>query len=127
MRAIVPPALLPGPVGRAVAPWRARQPRRVGWAVGCAIVAATTTLTALGPFDETIFLYGEDTELGLRAGRQGVETWLWPQARVVHHRAHSRDAAFGGEPFERLARARHAAVARAHGPAGPASTTSPRR
>ena len=61
-------------------------------------------------------MYGEDMELGLRARRAGVETWLWPQARVVHHRAHAARGAFGGEPFELLARARHDAVVRAYGP-----------
>ena len=46
-------------------------PRRVGWAVGCAIAARTDTLRRLGPFDEAIFLYGEDMELGLRAAAAG--------------------------------------------------------
>ena len=80
--------------------------------MGCALVARTDTLRALGPFDESIFLYGEDLELGLHARERGVQTWLWPSARVIHHRAHSSGAAFGGEPFERLARARHEVVAR---------------
>jgi GT2 family glycosyltransferase/glycosyltransferase involved in cell wall biosynthesis len=107
--AVVPPALLPG---TAVAPWRARRPRRVGWAVGCAIAAHTDTLRRLGPFDERIFLYGEDLDLGLRAARAGVPTWFSPQARVIHHRAHATRAAFAGEPFERLAGARRNVVAR---------------
>lgn len=115
IRAVVPPALVPGPPGVALAPWRSRRPRRVGWAVGCALVAATSTLRELGPFDASIFLYGEDMELGRRARRDGIETWLWPQARVVHHRAHAMLTAFGSEPFERLARARHDAVARTDG------------
>ncbi len=63
MRALVPTALL----GTAAAPWRANRPRRVGWAVGCALAARTDTLLRLGPFDEHIFLYGEDLDLGLRA------------------------------------------------------------
>jgi GT2 family glycosyltransferase len=54
-------------------------------------------------------------ELGLRARRRGIETWLWPAARLVHHSAHARRDAFGGEPFELLAGARHDAVARAYG------------
>jgi N-acetylglucosaminyl-diphospho-decaprenol L-rhamnosyltransferase len=112
LRAVVPPALLPGRAGRRLAPWRADGPRRVGWAVGCALVARTDTLRRLGPFDERIFLYGEDLDLGLRAAAQGVETWFWPTARVVHHAAHSAQAAFGGEPFDRLAHARHDVVAR---------------
>jgi GT2 family glycosyltransferase/glycosyltransferase involved in cell wall biosynthesis len=108
-RAMVPPAAVPG---AALAPWRSGRPRRVGWAVGCAVVARTATLRRLGPFDERIFLYGEDLDLGLRARAAGVETWFWPYARVLHHRAHSTERAFGGEPFELLARARHETVDR---------------
>ena len=112
VHALIPPVLAPGRPGVALAPWKASAPRRVGWAVGCALVARTDILRRLGPFDETIFLYGEDLELGLRAAQTGVETWFWPFARVVHHRAHSSSRAFGGEPFELLVAARHDVVAR---------------
>jgi GT2 family glycosyltransferase len=78
-------------------------------------VARTETLTRLGPFDERIFLYGEDLDLGLRARAAGVETWFWPGARVLHHGAHSTSRAFDGEPFELLARARREAVSRGLG------------
>ncbi len=115
-RALIPAAIVPGALGAALAPSRAHRPRRVGWAVGCALAGRTETLRELGPFDESIFMYGEDLELGLRASRQGVETWFWPQARVLHHRAHSSAKAFGGEPFALLASARHDAVARSLGP-----------
>jgi len=103
---------VPGAAGVALAPWRSTVPRRVGWAVGCALVARTETLRRLGPFDETIFMYGEDMELGLRAAGAGIETWFWPAARVLHHRAHSSRQAFGGEPLQRHARARHDVVSR---------------
>jgi glycosyltransferase involved in cell wall biosynthesis/GT2 family glycosyltransferase len=116
IRALVPPTAVPARAGVALAPWRAGRPRRVGWAVGCALVAQTRTLTGLGPFDESLFMYGEDLELGLHAHEQDVETWLWPAVRVVHHRAHSTERAFGGEAFGRLARSRHQAVARRRGP-----------
>ncbi len=112
VRAVVPAAAVPGRLGEWLAPWRASEPRRVGWAVGAALVARTDTLRQLGPFDEQIFLYAEDLDLGLRAAEQGVESWFWPAARVLHHRAHATDPAFGGEPFSRLARARHDVVAR---------------
>jgi GT2 family glycosyltransferase len=115
IRAVIPPTALPGTAGVPLAPWRSSVPRRVGWAVGCALVARTETLLRLGPFDETIFMYGEDMELGLRAARLGVETWFWPLARVVHHQAHTSHRAFAGEPVEVQARARHDAVARALG------------
>jgi glycosyltransferase involved in cell wall biosynthesis/GT2 family glycosyltransferase len=110
-RLVLSPGLVPGPLGRMIAPWRSRQPRPVGWAVGCALAGRTATLGALGPFSDSIFMYGEDLELGLRAGRSGVPTWFWPQARVIHRAAHSTAAAYGGEPFDVLARARHHAVA----------------
>ena len=111
LRSLVPPAMLPGRLAVAAAPRRATEPRPVGWAVGCALVARTETLRRLGPFDERIFLYGEDLELGLRAAGAGVRTWFWPTARVLHHRAHATAAAFGGEPFELLATARDEVVA----------------
>jgi N-acetylglucosaminyl-diphospho-decaprenol L-rhamnosyltransferase len=112
VRVLIPPALVPGRAGVWLEPWRSGTPRRVGWAVGCALAGRTETLRRLGPFDERIFLYGEDMDLGLRAGAAGVPTWFWPAARVRHHRAHSSSVAFGGEPFERLARARHEVVLR---------------
>jgi GT2 family glycosyltransferase/glycosyltransferase involved in cell wall biosynthesis len=112
-RALVPPALAPG---AALAPWRATRPRRVGWAVGCALVARTDTLRRLGPFDERLFLYGEDLDLGLRAADAGVETWFRPDARIIHHRGHATTLAFGGEPFELLARARREVIERRLGP-----------
>jgi GT2 family glycosyltransferase/glycosyltransferase involved in cell wall biosynthesis len=109
LAAVVAPAVLPV---SGLAPWLATRPRRVGWAVGAALVGRTRTLRSLGPFDETIFMYGEDMDLGLRATRTGVETWFWPSARVLHTGAHAAEEAFGGEPFERLARARHDVIGR---------------
>lgn len=106
LRAVLPYSLPP------LAPWRSRSPRPVGWAVGCAVVARTDLLRALGPFDEGIFMYGEDLELCLHAAERGIETWFWPWARVLHHGAHAAVNEFGGEAFELEARARHDAVRR---------------
>jgi N-acetylglucosaminyl-diphospho-decaprenol L-rhamnosyltransferase len=113
--ALLPPAALPPPLRRSVQPWRSDRPRAVAWAVGCCIGARTDTFRRLGPFEDRIFLYGEDLEFGLRAGDAGVETWWWPQARVIHHQAHTAGRAFGGEPVELLARQRHAVVAERRG------------
>jgi GT2 family glycosyltransferase len=110
--ALGPPAALPPPLRRRVQPWRDRQPRRVDWPVAACLVARTETLRRLGPFDPEIFLYAEDLDLGLRAREAGIETWFRPAARVVHHQSHTTTKAFGGEPFERLARQRHDVVAR---------------
>jgi N-acetylglucosaminyl-diphospho-decaprenol L-rhamnosyltransferase len=113
--ALVPPVALPPPLRRAVQPWRGDQPRAVAWAVACCVGARTDTLRRLGPFDERIFLYAEDLELGLRARDAGVSTWWWPQARVIHHEAHATRRKFGGEAFDLLARQRHAVVAERRG------------
>jgi N-acetylglucosaminyl-diphospho-decaprenol L-rhamnosyltransferase len=112
LRAAIPPALAPGRLGLALAPWRSSAPRRVGWAVGCAVLARTETLRRLGPFDERIFLFSEDLDLGLHAAACGIQTWFWPQARIVHHQAHATRRAYGGEPFELLALARRDVISR---------------
>lgn len=109
-RALLPFTRMPARLAAPMAPWRSRSPRRVGWAVGCALVARAEILRRLGPFEERIFLYGEDLELGLRASEAGIETWFWPSARVLHHGAHATMAAFGEEPVELLARARREAL-----------------
>jgi len=108
--ALVPPAALPRSLRPALEPWRGRRPRLVAWAVGCCLVARTETLRRLGPFDPRIFLYAEDTELGLRASEHGVQTWFCPDTCVRHHQAHASLTAFGGEHFELLARQRRAVV-----------------
>ena len=110
-QALLPGALLPA----AVQPWKAKRPRRVGWAVACCLVARTETLRALGPFDDDVFLYGEDLDLGLRAAARGIETWLRPEARVLHHGAHSTASALGGEPYDVLARRRFETVEKLRG------------
>jgi len=116
VNALLPPAALPGALGLPLAPWRSNRPRRVGWAIGCCIVARTETLRRLGPFDDETFLFAEDMDLGLRARAAGIETWFWPSARVIHRRSHSTGPAFGGEPFELLAERRRSVVQRRCGP-----------
>ncbi|MFL5885447.1 MAG: glycosyltransferase, partial [Thermoleophilaceae bacterium] len=41
VRAIIPPRALPPQLRRLVEPWRADEPRRAGWAIGCCLVART--------------------------------------------------------------------------------------
>jgi N-acetylglucosaminyl-diphospho-decaprenol L-rhamnosyltransferase len=114
--ALVPGALLPARLAAAVEPWRARGPRRAGWPVASCLVARTETLRRLGPFDERVFMYAEDLDLGLRAADAGVETWFWPAARVRHAGGHATGPAFGGEPLDLLARRRREVVRERRGP-----------
>lgn len=116
LHALLPGPVLPGPLRRVAQPWSSPSARRVAWATAACLVAQTETLERLGPFDDSIFLYAEDLDLGLRAAEAGVEIWFHPEARVVHTRAHSTSRAFGGENHELLARQRRDVVERRLGP-----------
>lgn len=91
-------------------PWRSEWSVSVGWAVAAALVARTDVLQALGPFDPAAFLFYEDLDLCLRAAERGVTTVLHPEVVLHHGGAHSTAQAFGGEPFELLARRRREVV-----------------
>ena len=53
---------------------------------GCASLFRTTMLRKIGLFDEDFYLYGDDTELGIRARLAGWECAFVPEA-VAYHRA----------------------------------------
>jgi GT2 family glycosyltransferase/glycosyltransferase involved in cell wall biosynthesis len=110
VKALLPAAALPPPLRPLVEPWRSASRRPVGWAVGACLVAPTEILRRLGPFDDRIFMFAEDMDLGLRATEAGIPTVFRPDARVVHLDAHSTEVAFDGEPFELLARQRRAVI-----------------
>ena len=115
-RALVPPALLPG---RARCRWRpGARPHRAGWAGRSAARwwRGPRRSGGSGPFDERIFLYGEDLDLGLRAAAPASRPGSGRRPEWSTTVLTPRRAAFGGEPFELLARARHDAVARRLGP-----------
>jgi len=53
-------------------------------ASGCFLLARTQLLRAVGGFDPDYFMYFEDYDLSLRAGRRATIAYV-PQARIVHH------------------------------------------
>jgi N-acetylglucosaminyl-diphospho-decaprenol L-rhamnosyltransferase len=103
VRAVVPTRLLPEP-------HRARQVRRVGWAIAACLAAPTALLRRLGPFDPAAFLFYEDLDLCLRARVGGVPTVLHPELAVTHLGGTSTGRAFGGEAFELQAHRRREVV-----------------
>jgi N-acetylglucosaminyl-diphospho-decaprenol L-rhamnosyltransferase len=108
--ALVHPPLLPAPLRLRAEPWRADAPRTVGWAIAAALVARTSTLRGLGPFDPEAFLFYEDLDLCLRARAAGVATELRPEVRLRHAGGHATGPAFGGEAHELQARRRREVV-----------------
>jgi GT2 family glycosyltransferase len=57
------------------------------WPDGCAAMYRKSMLNEIGGFDEDLFAYGDDAELGLRARIAGWRCLYSPRAVVLHHRA----------------------------------------
>ena len=92
---IVAGALLPKGLRTRCEPWRYEERLRVGWLSAACLSARRSLLLELGPFDERLALYGEDTDLGLRAARSGIPSVFAPDvARVVHLGSRSGSQAF---------------------------------
>lgn len=54
------------------------------WATGAAMLISWECVSACGPWDESFFLYSEETEYALRARDHGFLTRLAPEAHAVH-------------------------------------------
>ena len=67
-----------------VGAWQHDVPRDVDWAVGAALLMRRSALDAVGPFDESFFMYAEDLEWCWRARRGGWSIWFEPAAVVRH-------------------------------------------
>ncbi|MET9621545.1 glycosyltransferase family 2 protein [Streptomyces sp. NPDC006464] len=63
---------------------------RADWATGALMALSRECLDACGPWDESFFLYSEETEFCLRARDLGHVTRLEPAARAVHLGGDSR-------------------------------------
>lgn len=78
-----------GPVTRMLGRWRvarhmSRTPEPVDWICGASMMIRPEVLRAIGGFDESYFLYFEETDFCLRARRAGFSTWYVPASRVMH-------------------------------------------
>ncbi|MEW2300741.1 glycosyltransferase family 2 protein [Streptomyces sp. NPDC006655] len=67
-----------------------RSPTRADWATGALMAVSAECLAACGPWDESFFLYSEETEFCLRARDLGYATRLEPTADAVHLGGDSR-------------------------------------
>lgn len=78
-----------GPLSRLLSRWivSAPMPERAGpvdWVAGASLMIRTEVLRQIGCFDETFFLYFEETDLCLRAARAGWPTHYLPDVGIVH-------------------------------------------
>lgn len=57
---------------------------QVDWLAGCSMMIRREVIEQVGMFDETFFLYYEETDLCGRAAEAGWSTWYVPSSRVAH-------------------------------------------
>jgi N-acetylglucosaminyl-diphospho-decaprenol L-rhamnosyltransferase len=60
------------------------RPGPAAWATGAAMLISIEALDDIGPWDESFFLYSEETEFALRAADRGWTLWYEPAAVVEH-------------------------------------------
>ncbi|MCZ7525053.1 MAG: glycosyltransferase family 2 protein [Acidimicrobiia bacterium] len=65
-------------------PARYEAPGLADWAVGAVMLVSRRCLDAVGPWDESFFLYSEETDFCLRARAAGFRLRYVPSAEVVH-------------------------------------------
>lgn len=69
-----------------------RSPAVVDWAEGSTLLISRDCWDRCGPWDESYFLYSEETEFALRARDAGLVTRFVPQAHAVHLEGDSRQS-----------------------------------
>ncbi|HEX9402567.1 MAG TPA: glycosyltransferase family 2 protein [Anaeromyxobacter sp.] len=69
----------------------AAEPREIAFASGAAVLLRAAALREVGVFDEKLFLYQEDQDLGIRLRLAGWRALLAPRSLVWHHYAFSRN------------------------------------
>lgn len=60
------------------------QVKKVDWVIGAAVAARKTTFKMLGGWDDAFFVYYEDTDLCIRAEKNGLGVWLVGDCQWVH-------------------------------------------
>ena len=68
-------------------------PTTADWATGAIMLLSAQCLAACGPWDESFFLYSEETEFALRARDRGFATRFAPKAVATHIGGESKTSA----------------------------------
>ena len=93
-------------------PKQYEQLRDVAWATGAAMLISRECLDTIGPFDESFFLYSEETDFMLRAGERDLRTRYTPRSTATHLGGESRTSP---ELWALLTRNRVSLFGRRHG------------
>ena len=85
--------------------WRRDSVREVDCISGCFLLMKRNLWEQLGGFDLDYFMYGEDTDLCLRARKLGAKCIVVPDAQLVHYGGRSERVR--GDKMVRLFKAKH--------------------
>jgi hypothetical protein len=81
---------------RTVARRMSASAQRVDWVSGAAMMIRARVFALMGGFDESYFLYFEETDFCFRAACAGFATWYFPASRVMHIMGQSTDVVIEG-------------------------------
>ena len=91
------------------------RPREVPWAVGAFLLVRRDAFDRIGGFDEQLWMYAEDLDLGWRLREAGFRTLYVPEARVLHHGAAATEPVFGANPAPQFMRSTYDVLRRRRG------------
>jgi len=86
------------------------RPREPDWAVGAFLLLRRSALEEVGGFDERLWMYAEDLDLGWRLRRAGYRTRYVPEARVRHASGAAARREFGERVVDRFTAATYAVL-----------------
>jgi GT2 family glycosyltransferase len=95
--------------------WDDSRERRVPWAVAAFLLVRRDAWDAVGGFDEELWMYAEDLDLGWRLARAGFPTRYVPSAEVEHEHGAATERAWGDERQLRWQRNSYAWMLRRRG------------
>lgn len=101
--------------------WMHDRPGPVDWAVGAAWLMRRRAVAAVGPLDESFFMYVEDLEWCWRAHERGWSIWFEPTAVVRHVGNASGEQAYGRQRTMTYLRNTYVFFRRTHGRAATAA------
>ncbi len=62
---------------------------KIGYAAGTCLFSSKETFLKLKSFDEFLFLYHDDLDLGWRAAQKGINSYIVPQTTIYHAESYS--------------------------------------
>ena len=70
------------------------KPLQTDYITGCCLFTSMEVINQLNGFDERFNMYGEDVDLCLRAKKEGINCYYWPDAKLYHNVSASLGGAF---------------------------------